>query len=456
MIKKGCNILLLLVGIFVFPQVSFAQVDFNKTPDDDLGVVEDKFQEFFFEALKQKGIENYEKSVEALQQCIALDKSPAVLYFELGKNYMKLKNFGEAEDALKEAVDKDPDNEWYLDELYGYYVSQNELKKALKTVQQLVEYHPDYKEDLATLYLKMEKFDDALGVLDELDKAYGISISRDIMRNKIYQITGRTKDQIENLESRIEDNPEKESNYLALIYRYSENNEKEKAFETAKELLKVNPNSQVVHLALYKFYLDDDNTEEAIKSMKIVVKSNEIKPEAKLKVLSDFVGFVKEYPQYEADLVETTTLLDGKTNAKTLTDLGYYYLSKNDKAKAIHYFQEALKLNGDDFNIIKNVLLLQIDLQLFDDATQKSEEVIQKFPAQPLGYLINGVVLNARQKPNDAISVLESGLDWVIDNPKMESDFYLQLSKAYEMLGNMEKSGAFMKKAKALQFSTGN
>ena len=71
---------------------------------------------------------------------------------------MKLKNFGAAEDAFKEAVNKTPDNEWYLDELYGYYMSQNELKKALKTVQQLVKYHPDYKEDLASLYLKMEKF----------------------------------------------------------------------------------------------------------------------------------------------------------------------------------------------------------------------------------------------------------------------------------------------------------
>ena len=40
-------------GIVLLPQNFYAQVDFNKRPDDDLGNVEDAYQEFFFEALKQ-------------------------------------------------------------------------------------------------------------------------------------------------------------------------------------------------------------------------------------------------------------------------------------------------------------------------------------------------------------------------------------------------------------------
>ncbi|TBN03886.1 tetratricopeptide repeat protein [Hyunsoonleella flava] len=438
-------------GMLTVPQVNYAQVDFNKTPDDDLGVVEDEFQELFFEALKQKGIENYDRAVQALLKCIALDKSPAVLYFELGKNYMLLKNFGAAEDALKEAVDKAPDNEWYLDELYGYYVSQNDLKNALKTVQQLVSYHPDYKEGLATLYIKMEKYDEALEILDELDASFGISAARDVIRNRIYKATGRAKEQIENLESRVDNNPKNEANYLALIYRYSEQGEKEKAFETAQELLEIKPNSQVVHLALYKFYLDKNNTEEAINSMKIVVQSNAIKPDAKLKVLSDFVNFVKLNPQYEKDLVEATSLLDGASDAKTLTDLGQYYLQKGDKENALKHFEEALKLDSDSFSILKNVILLHIDLKQFETAKAKSEAAILKYPAQPLCYLIHGVALNALQKPKEAVASLESGLDWIVDDNAMEADFYNQLARAYEMMNNTAKAKTFRDKANALK-----
>ena len=55
MIKKGFHILVFLFGMLLISQINYAQVDFNKTPDDDLGDNEDKFQELFYEALKQKG-----------------------------------------------------------------------------------------------------------------------------------------------------------------------------------------------------------------------------------------------------------------------------------------------------------------------------------------------------------------------------------------------------------------
>mgnify|MGYP001947581279 CR=1 FL=1 len=451
--KKQVYILFLLFGLILIPQINYAQVDFNKKPNDDLGNVDDKFQELFYEALKQKGIENYDRSVEALLKCIEIDNSLPVLYFELGKNYSKLKNFGEAEDALKKAIRKEPDNEWFLDELYGFYAAQNDYDKAIKTVKQLVKYHPDYKEDLASLYVRTKKYNEALKILDELDLEFGISVARDILRNRVYKATGRKKDQIKNLESRVENNPDKESNYLALIFRYSENNDKQKAFETAKELLKINPNSQIVHLALYKFYLDDNNTEKAIESMKIVLKSNQIKPDAKLKVLSDFVSFVKKNSEYEADLVEVTSLVGDSNNGKTLVELAQYYLKKDDKAKALKYYEDALALEGDNFQILRNVLLLYIDLKQFDLASEKSNNALEKYPSQPIFYLINGVASNGLNQPKKAVEILESGLDYIIDDTKMEADFYKQLSKAHALLNNTTKAKTFSDKAKQLETS---
>ena len=448
--KYNIYILILIFGIVLFPQMNYAQVDFNK-PTDDLGDVEDQFQEYFFEAMKQKSIENYDRSVEALLKCKQLNKNIPVIYYELGKNYIKLKNFGSAESALKDAVSKEPNNEWYLDALYQFYLEQNDLNKAINTVKLLVKYHPDYKEDLAGLFLKTKKFDDALKILDELDSQFGLAMSRDIMRNRIYEVTGRKEDQIKNLESRIGNNPDKESNYIALIFRYSENNDKEKAFETAKELLKVNPHSQTVHLALYKFYLDANESDKAIQSMKIVLNSNEIRPESKLIVLSDFVNFVKQHPEYETDLIEVTTLAGEKTDEKSLLELGQYYLAKNDKANALKYFEDALKVDGDNFNTIKNVLLLHLDLKQYKEAHEESNKAIAKYPSQPICYLVNGVALNELNEPKKAVDMLESGLDWVIEDIKMETDFYNQLSKAYAALNNPAKAKTFSDKAKKLE-----
>ncbi len=445
--KVRLLIFIFLLGIFTIPSTAFAQED---EPQDDLGNVTDEYQELFFEALKQKAIENYDRAVDALLKCIDIDDSKSVLYFELGKNYKHLKNFGEAEDAFKKAINKEPSNEWYLDELYDVYYQQRDYDKAIKTVKQLVKHHPDYKEDLASLYLRIKKYNQALSILDELDAEQGVSVSRDRMRNQIYNATGRSKERIENLEERVESNPDKEANYLALIYRYSESGEKDKAYETAKTLLEVNPESQLVHLALYKFYLDDNEADKAVKSMKVVLKSTKIAADAKFKVLTDFIRFVGNNPDYEADLMDATALFSETDNGKTNVEIAQYYLQKGNKQQALKYYETALQYEGDNFGIIRNILLLYIEFKNYQKAADKSSEAIEKFPAQPVLYLLNGVSLNNLNKPEKAIEALNDGIDYIIDDNKMLSDFYTQLSIAYLKTNNSSKSQEFAKKANKL------
>jgi tetratricopeptide (TPR) repeat protein len=449
--KKQFYILLLLVGITLMPQASYAQVDFNKRPDDDLGNVEDEFQEYFFEALKQKGIENYDRAIDALHKCLNLDSNQPVIYFELGKNYNKLKNFGAAEDHLKKAISMQPDNEWFLDELYDVYYQQDDINNAIKTIKQLVKYHPDYKEDLAALYVREEKYKQALELLDELDAQIGISESRDAMRNDIYSITGNADDRIENLEQRIANNPNNEDNHLKLIYRYSQTGDRKNAYKAARNLLKVKPDSKFVHLALYKFYLQDEKVDDAINSVKIVLASPEINADSKAKVLKDFVGFVAKNPEYESDLIDITALVDDNKDAQTHSDLGHYYLKAGDKVKALSNFKEALKQDPNDFKLIKDVLLLQLDIKDYKAVIKDSEEALALYPAQPILYLVNGVANNNSGEHKKAIDSLEMGLDFLIDNPTMEGDFYSELSRAYKALNNSSKYETFAKKAQALK-----
>ncbi|MFT5216578.1 MAG: tetratricopeptide (TPR) repeat protein [Glaciecola sp.] len=444
------SLVAIIFGLFFIPQTNYAQVDFNKTPDDDLGNIEDKYQEYFFEALKQKGIENYDRSIKAFLKCVELDDSQSVVYFELGKNYIQLKNFGAAEDVLKKAISKDPDNEWYLNELYGVYEQTNDFDNTLKTIKLLVRFHPDYQENLANLYSKNNKFRQALKILDDMDKEYGYAKSRDYLRNQIYDANGDDKDRIENLEERITNNPKDEQNYLKLIYRYSEQNDRKNAFNTAQKLLENLPSSHLVHLALYKFYLEDNETERAINSMGIVLKSDTVNPEAKAKVLNDFVKFAQDNPQYEARLLEITADVTDDETGKSSAEMAQYYLQKGDKQKALSHFKIALQRDADDFDTIKKVLLLQIDLDMFSDAVVLSNQALEMFPSQPILYLANGVANNNLQKYKEAIESLEIGIDYVIDNVIMEIDFYKQLSTAYKYLNNIQKSQSFAKKAEAL------
>ncbi|WP_229719578.1 tetratricopeptide repeat protein [Winogradskyella haliclonae] len=449
--KPNLNITKLFTVLLLVPMFALAQVDFNKKPDDDLGNVKDEYQEHFFEALKQKGIENYERAVEALQKCLEIDNTKPVIYFELGKNYNQLKNFGAAEDALKKAISMQPDNEWFLDELYDVYYRQDDVDNAIKTVKQLVKYHPDYKMDLATLYIKKEKFNTALRVLDELDQELGTNDLRDQMRNSIYNKTGDAKDRIDNLKARISANPNNENNHLQLIYRYSQTGKTKKAFEAAKELLRIKPDSKLVHLALYKFYLDGDEVDKAVASMKLVLNTPEIDGQVKSKVLQDFVKFVEKNPQYQKDLIEATDNVDTEKNSESLSNLGAYYSKTGDKQKALKNYKEALRKNPSDFKLLRDVILIQIELKNYEQALTDTNSALELYPAQPILYLLNGVSNINLSQPQKAIENLEMGLDFLVENPQMERDFYLQLSQAYKLVNNNAKSRTFAKKAEAIK-----
>ncbi|TBW27773.1 tetratricopeptide repeat protein [Gramella sp. KN1008] len=443
----------LMMAILAFPvksqEVPQPLQDVNQ---DDLGNVTDEFQEYFFEALKQKGIENYEKAIIALEKCLSLDSERAVVYFELGKNYRELEQFDKAIDNFQKAHELQPKKEPILVYLFQTYGMTEDYDGAIATVKKLISFDKTYKEDLANLYLLNKNYDEALGLLDELDEELGVSSYRNSMRRQIYARTSNTGAQIDNLQQSITDNPEVEQNYLNLIYIYSEQGDEEEAFMVAQELLEANPGSSIAHLALYKFYLNKGDADAAVASMKIVFESEEIDVESKFKVLNDFLTFVQDNPAYEEVLIQVAGKLTEWENAPKLYEqLGQYYMKKNNREDALTFFELGLKENPDNFELIRNTLLLQLEFEKYEAARDLSAEALESFPSQAVFYLLQGVALNKLADFEAAEESLMEGLDYLIDDIRMEVDFYSQLAISYNGMNNVSKAEEYRRKAQNLK-----
>lgn len=426
--------------------------DSIQNPMDQLGDVTDVFQENFFEALKQKAIENYELAIAALnkaEKAAKTEENKAVVYFEMGKNHTSLKQYSAAEADFNKVLKSQGDRIDVLEQFYELYYQQKEYEKSIPLVQRLIPFDEDYKEDLANLYTLTKQYNKALEQLDELDQVWGESDIRNALRAQIYRATGNTEGAIENLEQKIDNNPKNEKEYLSLIFLYSEQGNKEKAFETAKSLLKSNPKSQLVHLALYKFYLDDGNAPEAIKSMKIVFASEEFDKETKYKVLGDFIQFVNENSEYETELAEIVNQFSIENGGRVYEKLGDYYASKDRKEDALNAYEKGIAQDSDNYNLLKNTLLFQIEFKKYEAAAKLSSEGLEIFPAQALLYLLNGVANNGFEQSDAAVESLETGLDFILEDPKMERDFYEQLSFAYSAKGDTKNAKIYSEKAAA-------
>ena len=129
----------------------------------------DAFQENFFEALKQKGIENYDKAINLLLECKLIDANNHVVEHELAKVYLLEKQYVIAQEYAASALRLEPTNLWYLNTLVTTLQMQG---SSLDQVNIDIPYgNNKLKENLALIYFKQNNFLKALTVLEDLKKS---------------------------------------------------------------------------------------------------------------------------------------------------------------------------------------------------------------------------------------------------------------------------------------------
>lgn len=437
--------LLFLFGILLVPATLVAQ-----TEPEDVAAVTDEFENYYYESLKQKGIENYDKAIDALEKCQTIQPKNATVFFELGKNYLFQKKYKDAYDNFEKATKIDPKNRWFWVGMYDVCYETRDFNQAIIIVQKLIEFKEEYKEDLTSLYMNTQQYDKALAMINELNEKVGNSEKRDNYKMIILQQTQFQGSEKENLISQIKKNPKDEANYINLIYLYSKNNEEQKANEIAKQLEKEIPNSDWAQVSLFKFNLNNNDGEKAAKSMNIVLQSDKIDRKIKHRIFNEFLIFTQKNPQFDSELEKAIRYFDTDKEVKVASEIGKFYFAKKEFPKAIKYFEIHLNNEPNDMEAILLLLQAYTDNVSFEKLAKVAEEKSELFPTQPELFYYSGLANNQLQKYKKAKDMLETGLDLIVDNVTLEINFNIQLGEAFNGLGDMKKKDTYFSKANDL------
>ena len=443
--KKITIYCLLFFGILLVPNIVLAQNEPN-----DVVTIDDGFEDFFYEAIKQKSIENYDKAIEALEKGKAIEPENPIVYFELGKNYLAQKKYKEAYDNFEKAAKMDPKNRWAWVGMYDVCYDTRDYNQAIVIVEKLIEFKEDYKEDLTSLYMNTQQFDKALELINELNTKFGKSDKRELYKADILKDAKYQSAEKFNLLEQIKKFPKEESNYISLIYMYSQSNQEEKALEIAQKLEKEIPTSDWAQVSLFKFHLNNNDGDNAVKAMNIVFPSKKIDSKIKHRMLNEFLIFTKNNPKYETDLDKAISYFDNDKEVRVAKEIGKFYFSKANWEKAVKYLNMHLKNAEDD--VETQILLLQAytENQQFADLAKKTGDLTELFPTQPQFYYYGGLANNQLKNFKNAATILETGLDFVIDDDALEINFNIQLGEAYSGLGNVSKKDKYFSKADEL------
>lgn len=281
-----------------------------------------KFQTYFFEALKQKAINNYSKAVESLESCYAIDSTSKAVEFEFSKNYLALKKYFEAEIFIDKALKQDPENLYLLAHKVSIYKAQRDFENAIIIQKDIIEINPKYSDGLVLLYLQNKNYEEAEVLIQDIEnkalattkikgyKRYIENRKKSLDKPKKKPVVKANSDDISSLKRQYE--TKKDFNVLRQILNLELKSEEfELLYEDSKESLELFPSQpflyQINGLALNK-----------------LTKYNEA-----IAVLSIGIDFVIEDNEMEASFYE---------------QLSIAYEGLKDTSKALIYKQKADKL----------------------------------------------------------------------------------------------------------------
>lgn len=163
----GCRpIFLLCLTVLLTATMGLSQ-EFSESAELTLEDHSDAFQEKFFEALKQKGIENHDRAIKLLLECREIEGQNAVVDHELAKAYITLGDYPTAQGHALTAVNRDPTNFWYASTLVEIMEKKGE---SFDLVRSTIPYaNTGLRENLAKVYMDRGDYENAHFVLKGLE-----------------------------------------------------------------------------------------------------------------------------------------------------------------------------------------------------------------------------------------------------------------------------------------------
>jgi len=436
--------------------ISYAQDRLNFSSDlNDISSTSKQFKNNFFDALSNKAVEKHDKAIQNLESCIKEKDSMPVLYYELAQNEMALRLYDNAELSLNVAQELMPDNELILKSLSQVYFIKQKFDKRIATLRKLTTLNSRYGFDLAQAYKYTQQYGKALEALNEYKNEFSYDYRIQNLKNQIYTASKDKLPVIVDLEKELTKNSKNEKAYVQLIDVYKKNNEDEKANKTIARFKQSLPNSPMLEYIKFQEYLDAGNTVKATQSMRKITASASIGDFVKRKVLRDFKTFGKQNPNYNKALDSLSTSpiqnqASKEENLKFIMELSSVNIKQGTTESLLQVYQQNLNADSNNYDLIKDTLLLQLYYGKLDKAKELVAIGVEKYPSQPFLYLIKGTLLAKESRHSKAISAYKEGLDYIVDNPELERALCLKIARSYSKNGDTDKAVKYQNKGEKI------
>jgi tetratricopeptide (TPR) repeat protein len=332
-----------------------------------------------------------DEAVKEFKEALRINPNEAATNYLLAQIYLQKGVLTDAETFALKSTLIDKENTWYKKNLAEIYRQQKQYKKGAEVYASLYQKEPknlNYLYDATYLYVMGNQLKSALKLLQQGEKVVGIN--EDIIKQKqsIFLAQGKPQKAITEMQKLTNAFP-KNTRYMGLLADLYLNAGKEKeADDLYNQILALEPDNGYALLALADGLRNQKKFNEWFDYTLRAIKSQTLDTKTKLKVVVECITgkeFGPKQNEKSMELAQALAVSEFDESAVWVL-LGDLYAQQNNLNKAHEQYQKALKIDPSNFQIWQQLVYSATELGDQQIVLNDCAAALEIFPNEPMFY----------------------------------------------------------------------
>jgi len=454
--KVFCLVAIFVIATFSIQYDSFGQKKGNKKRKSNKPLTEEEIlqSEFYFiEAEKFFLREEYAKSLDMFNRSLEINDKNAAAYYKIAEIHVQDEKYRDAVPFALKAKELDPSNKYFYILNAKLNLQLGNYKSAAADYEELFKRfkgNEDYLFDLASIYEYTDESKEAIGVYDRIENIYGKYLEITKQKVRIYEELKDIDAARGEWMNLLEFSPSVK-HYIGFIGFLEKNGNEKDVTQVFDEAIAENPESNELLLKAAQIAFSNDESKKGLELLQKPFADRTVPADQKINSLIAIIPKLTDGELSESVLNLTKMLGDAHDkDFKTLAFTGDVYFQLQKTEEALDYYLKAVELESNKFDVWQNIIVIETQLNKYDDVIAHCEQAKEVYPNQALLYFYAGAAHLMKKDFKKSIYEMEKGTRYARRDKNLLNALYGQLGDAYNGIGDFEKSDDAFEKALGL------
>ncbi len=347
-----------------------------------------------------------------------------------------------AADGYRSEIGDSRAKAWFAFSRFRLLGSENRWDEAIEALRRAIDFDPDtdyLRIILAKAYLHTGQPELTIAALEELLQYSARNIAALELLGDVYGYQQQDRDAIRVFRRALELDPERETLHLRLALVLARQGQTAEAIDILEQVLERHPEAVNARLSLARLYRENELPAAAAAAYRQVLERHPALQQAVL----EYGKLLEEGGDTSVEELYRTALEKDTEAVSIRQRLAQYYLAQHELEQALEQYEVIRRQFPENLQIIGRIALIQLELERWSAAEDNFRRLLEipEHADQNRYYL--AMALSGQDKYNAAIETLET----ISAESTLYPDVVLQLAYLHNRAGRKEAAIAILNEA---------